>query len=90
VCNDECSIWLWLWLVPFHNQAFHLQQQKQQRSSIIAVQLVDKGWNILETANQVIPQRFLVQTAKESWKYGRKILLKLVPQDKSESYVRPQ
>jgi len=52
---------------------------------------VDKGFNLLEVASQVVPQGRIVQTAKETWKFGwKRMMTELAPQDKTGSYQRPK
>ena len=51
---------------------------------------VDKGFNLLELASQVVPQGRIVQTAKESWKFlWQRFMVELAPQDRTGAYQRP-
>ena len=51
---------------------------------------IDKGFNLLEIASQIIPQGAIVATAKESWRLlWQRFMVELAPQDKTGSYQRP-
>lgn len=51
---------------------------------------VDKGFNLLEIASQVVPQGRIVQTAKESWRFlWQRFMVELAPQDPTGAYQRP-
>jgi len=50
---------------------------------------LDKGFNLLETASNIIPQGTIVSTAKTGWKFvWSRMMAELAPQDKSGSYTR--
>jgi len=52
---------------------------------------VDKGFNLLEIASQIIPQGTIVSTAKESWRLlWTRFMVELAPQDREGNYQRPQ
>jgi len=52
---------------------------------------IDKGFNLLEIASQVVPQGRIVQTAKESWKFAwKRMMTELAPQDRTGTYQRPK
>ena len=51
---------------------------------------LDKGFNLLELANGIVPQGAIVKTAKEGWKFAwKRMMAELAPQDKTGSYQRP-
>jgi len=51
---------------------------------------IDKGFNLLENASKFVPQGRIVNTVKESWKFGwKRMMAELAPQDKTGSYKRP-
>jgi putative glutathione S-transferase len=51
---------------------------------------VDRGFNLLGIASQVVPQGRIVQTAKAGWRFlWTRFMVELAPQDKSGSYQRP-
>ena len=53
-------------------------------------QSLDKGFNLLELANGVLPQGTIVQTAKEGWKFAwKRMMAELAPQDRTGNYQRP-
>lgn len=51
---------------------------------------LDKGFNLLEIASNVVPQGRIVSTVKESWKFGwKRMMAELAPQDSKGRYTRP-
>lgn len=52
---------------------------------------LDKGFNLLELAGGVVPQGFIVGTAKEGWKFAwQRMMAELAPQSSKGSYQRPK
>ena len=71
--------------------AKHLFPFKNNNNSNNNNSPVDKGFNLLEIASQIVPQGAIVSTAKESWRFlWKRFMVELAPQDKNGSYQRPK
>lgn len=68
-----------------------LSLARQEGGSSSPPPRIDKGFNLLELASQVVPQGRIVQTAKESWKFAwKRMMTELAPQDQTGNYQRPK
>lgn len=88
-------IMLLLAYCPQRQHAFVLHTFTEHQDSRQTTRLhaggLDKGFNLLETASQLIPQGQIVSTAKETWKFAwKRMMAELAPQDKTGSYTRPK
>lgn len=51
---------------------------------------IDRGFNLLGIASSVVPQGRIVNTVKETWKFGwKRMMAELAPQDSKGRYTRP-
>jgi putative glutathione S-transferase len=52
---------------------------------------LDKGFNLLEIGNGIVPQTLLVRSAKASLRFvWQRMMAELAPQDRNGNYVRPK
>jgi putative glutathione S-transferase len=85
-----------------NTNAFVLIPQKQNNHHVVETRTsasptsrlfnnVDKGFNLLEIASNIVPQGQIVKTSKQTWNFiWKRFMTELAPQDKSGSYKRPK
>lgn len=67
-----------------HESSLQSNRNSQEKGKI------DKGFNLLELASQVVPQGRIVQSAQDSWKFlWKRFMVELAPQDEQGNYQRP-
>jgi putative glutathione S-transferase len=68
-----------------------LQDKKQEGGDPEPTPTLDKGFNLLELANGIVPQSLVVRTAKASLRLvWQRMMAELAPQDRGGNYVRPK
>lgn len=84
------GIFLSILLIFSSNATCFTPQQTKQSKRVSSQLSVDKGFNLLELSNKVIPQGIVVSSAKESLKFvWKRMMAELAPQDETGSYQRP-